>query len=237
MTSKHTTPYVAFIVSLLTAALAQGGILDGDLNALPGWNGTTLLSGIDPIDGSYKVAADVDYAVYAPGQFNLTFGAGSDPSGGTEYVYAYQMHNRSAGESSAIESLEVGLDGDSGRPGHFVEPLTDPSPLPLGYVSFLDDVLYGDFGLDPDFSRAVPPSGPPSPTSMRWDFEQGQQATLLPGMSSDILLFTSPAEPEWDSATIDGGFVASGDLPSPSPEPATMGLLAIGAAALLKRRK
>ena len=225
---------IAFVVSVLTVSVGHAAILDTDTNAMPGWYGSTLLSGIDPFIGYYKVAADVDYAVYAPGQFDLTFGAGSDPSGGTEYVYAYQMHNRDASESSTIKSLSVGLDGDSGRPGHLAEPLNGS---PLGYVSFLDDVLFGDFGLDPDDSRAVPPSGPPSPTSMRWDFEQNNLPTLLPGMSSDILLFTSPAEPEWDSGTLDAAWAGSGSLPSPSPEPATMGLLALGGLAILKRRK
>ncbi|MHC4986798.1 MAG: hypothetical protein ACYTFO_11680, partial [Planctomycetota bacterium] len=222
MFSKHIALRVTFVVSLLTVSFAQGGILATDTNAMAAWQGTeSIANGITP---PWYVSADVDYAVYAPGQFDATFGAGADPSGGSEYVYAYQVHNDPTG-SSTIKSLSIGLDGDSGRPGHPVEPLNGS---PLGYVGFLDDVLYGDFGLDPDFSRAVPPSGPPSPTSMRWDFEQAGLPTLLQGMSSDILLFTSPAPPEWDSGTLDAGFAGSGTFPSPSPEPATMGLLALG---------
>ena len=214
---------------LLVAAPASAVILPVDGNAMPGWQGTRLFQ-----DSFYtfQLSANVDFAVYEPGAFDITFGIGADPSGGAEYVYAYQIHNHLT-DTSTISALTVGLDGDT-------NPLRPPEPLtngpPLGYVSFLDDVLFSDFGLDPSDSRAVPPGGSPPPTSMRWDFVDGLP-TLLPGMSSDILLFTCPALPEWDSGTLDAAWAATEDLPSPSPEPTTVVILAAGGLIVLRRRK
>ena len=68
-----------------------------------------------------------------------------------------------------------------------------------------------------------------------WDFNS---PTLNYGSTSDVLLFTSPFPPEEDTATVSGGaHIKTENLPSPTPEPATFALLAVGAAVALARRR
>jgi hypothetical protein len=157
--------------------------------------------------------ADVDFAVFAPGGFGLSYGGAADPSGGTEYVYAYQIHNTAPGAvgDRSISTMTVGLDGDE-------------SPAGVGFV------LAG--GLAPSASSFVP-AGPPF-TSARWSYTG---ALLAPGMTSEILLFTSPNGPEMDDASLIGGINDTQLLPSPVPEPASVVLLVLGAAALLIVRR
>ena len=111
---------------------------------------------------------------------------------------------------TAVNKLTVGLDGDE----------------PLGSVGFVSDAGL----IDPSASLFVG-SGP---TSSAWDFAPN---SLLNTSSSSILIFTSAAAPEWDSGTVSAQFLATHDLPSPLPEPASLGLIAAGAALVgLKRR-
>src|SRR2546426_12007332 len=74
---------------LLLGARAFSALLVGDANAMTGWNGTV---NFDTVIAPFTMKAEVDYAVYAPGQFNLSF-PGGDPSAGARYVYAYRVHN------------------------------------------------------------------------------------------------------------------------------------------------
>ena len=58
-----------------------------------------------------NVDGSIDYAVYAPGQFDLSF-PGEDPSHGTQYVYRYQLYDSSSPTSTdSIRKLSVGLVG------------------------------------------------------------------------------------------------------------------------------
>ena len=180
----------------ITGGTAHAGLLaDNDAGALPGFTGNTNFAG-----GflTYTIDADVDYAVFAPGTFDAAF-PGLDPSGGTEYVYAYQIANN----DTDISKLTVGLDGDE----------------PLGTIGYIADA-----GLtDPSDSLFV---GIPNPTSAAWDFTVPNPLTI--GNSSAVLIFTSAAAPEYDSATVEAAFPDSQSLPSPLPEPATLGLMAMG---------
>ena len=57
---------------------------------------------------------NVDYCVYAPGQFSLSFPAWDDPTDGTQYVYAYQIFNdvdRSYPSKAPVVRFSVGLNG------------------------------------------------------------------------------------------------------------------------------
>jgi len=172
--------------------------------AIPAYTGSQAFS-----NGfmTFTVNADVDYAVFAPGAFGAAF-PGLDPSGGTEYVYAYQVENTDP--ATDISKLTVGLDGDE----------------PLGTIGFIPDA-----GLhDPADELFV---GAP-PTSAAWDFSA---ATPLPsGVTSAILIFTSAAGPEWDTGTTHGVFADQQALPSPAPEPASLALMAMGLGAMGSRK-
>src|SRR4051812_44653540 len=79
-------------------------------NALGGFSGTALFNAAQL---GLTFSASVDYAVYAPGQFNLTF-PGQDPSAGSQFVYAYQLSNVGLATQRPIQSLSVGI--GSGQP-------------------------------------------------------------------------------------------------------------------------
>jgi len=196
---------------LLTSATARAELLlSTDSNAMSGWHGTSTVTADI---GSFTV--NVQYAIYSPGQFNLSF-SGEDPSGGAQYVYAYQLSN---GETSAasIREFTVGLDGNE-SPAN-IGYIEDPNPPP------------GNATNSAYFAGSIP-------TSAVWAYVDNK---VSPGLKSKILIFTSPYGPEWDSATLLGtkGSVgqAPGDgLPSPVPEPvAVLGLASIGCLFVLTR--
>ena len=213
----------AVIVLLALGAVASGGVLQADPNALSLWQGITNMHNSF---FTLSVNADVEFAVYEPNagdsNFDATFGPGADPTGGSEYVYAYQIFNLTT-DSSSVTALTVGLDGD--------EPFNMGTTLGnIGFVAGTGDV-------SPSAGYLAPSDGLTSPTSARWAF------SVLPvGESSDVLYFTSPAQPESDSATVTGSWPATTQLlPSPSntpvPEPTTLGVLALGGLAALIRKQ
>ncbi len=201
----------------LAATTLQAVPLQVDPNGLDGgvptmWQGTRPYFALPPV-GAGQLKADVDFAVFAPGMFGLSYGAAADPSGGTDYVYAYQIHNTAGGAvgDRSISSMTVGLDGDE-------------SPAGIGFVPA--------GGLAPSSSSFIP-AGPPF-TSAAWSFNP----LLAPGgTTSEILIFTSPHGPELDNASLIGGINNTQLLPSPVPEPATFVLLSLGAVALLVIRR
>lgn len=181
-------------------AVAEAGLLSANSGgALPGFTGTQLFD--DPAFlgiPGLSISANIDFAVFAPGSFNAAF-PGQDPSAGADYVYAYQIANL----DNNISKLTVGLDGDE----------------TLGTVGFVSDA-----GLIDPVASSFTGSGP---TSAAWDFDQ---ASLPSGSSSAILIFTSAQAPELHSSTLlaTNSVPNSHDLPSPLPEPATLGLMAMG---------
>jgi len=197
------------LMSLMAGMAASETLNSPDPHAYQDWCGEEFIPGSW---GSMGMApffnATVTYAVYGPGHFGLAFPEETDPSGGVDYVYAYQI-NSAGGNYDSINFFSVGLDGDEtvrniGSFGDGVEPSTH--------------AFQG--------------------TSVVWRFAA---PTLAPGNSTAILLFTSPASPEFHSATLQG---AGGtyptmtslphNLPSPkeAPEPATL-ILFVGATAVL----
>jgi hypothetical protein len=160
--------------------------------------------------GEY-VYTQVGYTVFAPGDFDVAF-PGQDPSGGADYVYAYKIGNWNPYDFSSVSpdvsKFTVGLDGDE----------------PLGTIGFI-----GGEGVDPSASLFVGTG----PTSAAWDFDPGQ---LTDGAESAILFFTSPNPPEWDTATVTAAGASTHNLPSPVPEPASLGLLAVAAVTGMGRR-
>lgn len=212
----------AAILLLALGAVARGGLLQGDPNALSSWRGFTNVQNSFTFSVfTLSVNANVEFAVYEPGKFTMSFPAAA-PIGGSEYVYAYQIFNLTT-DSSSVTALTVGLDGD--------EPFNMGTTLGnIGFVAGTGDV-------SPSAGYLAPSDGLTSPTSARWAF------SVLPvGESSDVLYFTSPAQPESDSATVTGSWPATTQLlPSPSntpvPEPTTLGVLALGGLAALIRKQ
>jgi hypothetical protein len=181
------------------AATADAALLMNDPAALPSWTGTR---GFYQTDGTYTLDVTVDYAVFAPGAY-----AGVDPSGGSEYVYAYQVRNLIDLNSVEISTLTVGI-----------LPLTGAHNLNV-------DSTYALLG------GLTPSTVSMSSSSARWFFGAD---TIDAGEWSEVLLFTSPNGPRWLSGSVaDGGLSDRQAMPSPTPEPMTLALLTLGGAALV----
>ena len=200
-------------LTLLLSGSASATLVDlaGDPNGMGiPWQGEKRF-----ISDFYDVlAVDIQYCVYAPGQFALSF-PGEDPSGGSEYVYAYEVAND-------IAPHPVDPPFDPGYVTRFSVGLNDEDEQAAN-IGFVDGA-----GQNPNASFLVP-------RTAGWDFTS---PTLNYVSTSDVLLFTSPFPPELDTATVSGGaHIKTENLPSPTPEPATFALLAVGAAVALARRR
>jgi hypothetical protein len=208
---------LAAAAATLWGTRAYSAILASDANAIDGFHGTQDFS---VSMATLSMKGEVDYAVYAPGQFKLTFGAGSDPSNDARYVYAYQMHNTGGTADRDLGYLSVGFNQAS--PG-------GSNPSNIGILTV------GDHGDNPTDFNFVSGNGNPPWHSATWNFET---PPIPDGHFSEILIFTSPFPPAfYDSSVQGGGLSRQSRLPSPVPEPATA-LVACGlAGALLIRRR
>jgi hypothetical protein len=195
---------------LLFSTPVEAGIISGDTNAISStWTGTLHAAGVVTL--GKQLVADIDYAVYAPGKFNLSF-PGLDPSNNSQYVYAYQIYNNANPPSSdlGVSIFSVALEGNE-SPANIEE-------ISTGKTSF------------PAFATA---GSPPVSTSATWSYNSTNRIT--PSANSKILLFTSPYAPEWDFCTLtgfSGSYYQSpanpqqgAGMPSPVPEPCTFILL------------
>ena len=162
------------ILALTMAGAAQAGFLTADPNAMPGWSGTLSLSAAK---SGASLNAAVDYAVYAPGSFDVSF-PNLDPSDNTRYVYAYQIFDKSTSTAS-ITTFTVGLNVAAQVASQ--EQLADPL-APAGQAS------------------ATPGFTDPAPTSAVWDYTGSNN--VLPTKKGEILIFTSPFAPQWASASM-----------------------------------
>jgi hypothetical protein len=185
---------VLSIVMFFLASSASATLLVDDPCAMPGWADTMYF-------GSGDLTTEVDYAVFAPGDFT-----GIDSSAG--YVYAYQVFNTSV--SGAISMFELGL-------------------LNSDVVAMAGSV--GTYG------------GGQVPSIMAIDsFADVYRAFFSPSLPendySEVLLLTSLNGPTRTLASVinSGLSDSSDDAPSPIPEPASLGLMSLGAIALLRRK-
>jgi len=196
-------------VGLAPAGPVSAAMLAEAPEAMPDWRGT-VTSDLS-CEGS-SLIVELDYAVFLPGDYG-----GSDPSGGSEYVYAYQVFNTDS-STVGICVLTIGLDplADAGNIGHDLA-----GPGEAG-------------GVCPDLCVISPTSA-----SARWAFGWVGGSEIGVGEHSAVLLFTSPDEPKWSCAVVaDGGLpVPAGTLPSPVPEPTSLLLLVAGALAAHARRR
>ena len=202
---------VMALVGLLAGAASAGLLLD-DPRGLTGWKGTVRFEALP------NLFVDVEYNVYAPGpDFETSFGAGKDPSNGAQYVYAYQILNNVNPNPDPVKdyvtSFSVGLsDGDE-------------QPASIGSVAVTG-------GTNPALMY-FSPAPPLVPSTATWKFISSMK---YPGFSN-ILIYTSPYGPELDNATVLGYSADTHSVPSPTPEPATLALMAAGLAAARSFRR
>ena len=201
----------AVLVLSVGTGWTQAGPLVGDPNGMAAWQGTQRFQSTP----TPFLSLDVDYCVYAPGQFELSFGF--DPGNLGGYVYAYQILNDLGNhpynppeDRDYVSGFSVGITLD--EPGN--------EPIPIGYID--------GAGLAPFLSYFAP-------NTATWKFIP----TLTYELFSDVLYYTSPYGPGWDNATVIGYEADTQQLPSPIPEPATVMLLSAGLAgvAISRRRK
>ena len=207
------------MAGLLLVGSASGSVvLSSDTNAISDWQGSVLYTNVDPIYYP-QLAVSVDYAVYAPGNFNASF-PGQDPTAGADFIYAYQIFNNLTphpgwpvwqGDEDYVTKFSVGMSG------------LDEQPVDAGFVA----------GTGQAPSSSSLPVG-----SAGWTYRVSSNK-LLYGSVSAVLYYASPFGPTWDNGSVQGINAATLPLsmPSPLPEPASLSLLALGAMSCIVRRK
>ena len=190
---------ISTLVLVLLSGVAVAGPLAEDPNALfydgTLWRGTTVMK-------LYTMDANVDWCVYAPGQFSYP-GLGYTPTSG-EFVYAYQVFVE---PESEVFTFSVGLDvsNKANNIGTF---------LLSGGAEPDSSVIHGT----PPFEEAV------------WEwFDPGLQPG---SKSVGLAFSSVNAPKFYGGNVMNSGGGAGGDVPSPSdviPEPVTLGLLLVGA--------
>ena len=209
MTRVATVAGGMFVVAMLLASNAAGGVLAGDPNGIAGWQGTQTFDTVNIYAVTYYTA-DIDYCVYEPGQFTETFTpeSGHEPDS-SHYVYAYQIVQITSAYGGYVNRFSVGLNGG------------DEEEAGIWYIPASGDV-------DPSNSAFAP-------FTAGWDFDPA----VYVGETSAVLYFSSPFGPELDTASVTGYFSTGDTqmMPSPMPEPGTLALLAVGFAAICGARR
>ena len=137
------------------------------------------------------VVADVDWAAFGPGNFQLYLNgegiAQVDPSAPGEVTYVYQISSVAAA-TPGIDTLTVGVDSADAR-----GTVSAPTFVPTGAAT-----------------EKSPNSGGDNNTSMAWFFNGSE---LHAGDTSSLLVFSSPFVPELDFLQVNSGL--AGPFPSP----------------------
>jgi hypothetical protein len=230
MHTNFRTLFRVTVIVLSLGSLARAGVLTTDANAIPGWQGSIVMSGAN-LSATHTVTAEVDYAVYTRAQYlsspalNAYLGhTPADPgSAGPNdfYVYTYQIFTNQGGDSN-VTVLSIGLDYLHGAiPTNGNAIGHDGSPT---------------VGAGPNFSLFIPGSDPRQ--NAKWQYSG---TGLALNSNSDILIFTSPSPPQMYNATMNGTNTTADTglqprLPSPTPEPAAVVLAVVGGAGILAWR-
>ena len=153
----------------------------------------------------------VDFAGYEPS----TFPPVTAESG---YVYAYQVYSESCSNKS-IGSFSLAVSPDS-------------DVLSIGY-----DSTYST-GVEPSFSFFSPDQTNPDSADFLFMPKPTFSGLIAPSENSAILYFISNNAPTEGFGHVEGagigGNVAS--LPTPVPEPATIALMSLGLAVLIRKK-
>jgi hypothetical protein len=200
----------------LAAAVAQADWITRPLQG----HASALISGTTSFTGASTVGlldVDVDWAVFAPGEFSLAGGVFSPFPGfgapsATDYIYAYQIYNKGATHGGVSDTHLSSLNINFGTMGSVSSLGSDPG--------------FDADGTDVNATLAV--SFPPTASYLFY----------LPSLGVDefsvVLLLSSPKAPTMSdvSNVIDGGLAINGQLPAPVPSPAAAVLGLIGLAFL-----
>lgn len=174
---------VCLVALLSLSRCSLAGPLANDPAALAQFRGTAHFN------ANNVLKVDLDYAVFPPGTYPNDNSSGHDPSGGIEYVYAFQAFNVSA--TRTLTTIGITLTKCSGTHHLMLDPLH-----PTQNGSAPSDLLI-------------------LPDSITIDFLEIQ---LAPGSHSPVILFTSWNPPSWVlSAAQDGGLADQKLVPSPLP--------------------
>lgn len=222
-----TAQTIIAIATVLSVSLATAGPLSTTNLALNDgfgpdagrWRGSVSIVGAAFGD---TVVAEVDWAAFAPGNFQLYLNSQAiaqlDPSGPGEVAYVYQITSVT-NANPGVDTLTVGLEAADGR-----GVVLAPTFVPTGAGT-----------------EKSPNSGGDNGTSMAWYFNGSE---LQVGDTSSLLVFTSPFAPEFDFLQVSSGVASPPVSPlvaSPSdrlfrfeiPEPSSIILALVCAAGLL----
>jgi hypothetical protein len=175
-------------------------------------------------DSNTGVTGHVDFAVYDRGAAygDEWVGAGFDPPGTNQYVYAYQIFN-DTGSPEAIEYFTImGL----GTLHHLVGIDTMNTQNPWEFTPYITE---GVAPINPN------PNASPGETTATWEFgEAALGGGISAGDYSWFLIFSSPND--WVRGQYQTG--TAGGIPiTGNPEPCTLALLGLGSVILLAKRR
>jgi hypothetical protein len=185
----------AITCAFVFAASAEASLI-GDTAAMTGFTGTISFS---ITVSTVSLKGNINYAVYAPGMY-----PGSDHTGGSEYIYAYQILF-STKDNVAVDFFSVGIPNGATIDHIYTDNTYGSSP-----GTGIDPSLSTIFAQSAGFVFAAP--------------------SLAPRDCSNVLIFTSTYLPTMGFGTISGGG-ACGMVTLPTlstssiPEPATIALL------------
>lgn len=145
---------VACGVLLLIQSTGLAGILNGHVDALPGFTGTAPYA-------NGNLSGTVDYAVFTAADFNSNF-AGMGYVPGDTFVYTYQILNAELPNSDAVSALSIPLANPANTIGTFSIGTVDSSSEILAGISaqwlFLTpEIGAGQTSYGLAFSSATPP--------------------------------------------------------------------------------
>ncbi|HBG78047.1 MAG TPA: hypothetical protein DDW84_04250 [Phycisphaerales bacterium] len=194
---------VAMFLSVLFCVFANALPLQSDPAAMAGFKGLTTFN---YSDGTSVLNVDVEYAVFAPGNYPV----GSTGLSSSNYIYAYQVFNKLPATNAGVDFFSVGI------------------PVGGNMNGIGTDATYGTLG-------GVNPTDQMFPRSASYIFVPsqllpGQHSTVLLFSSKyqPIMRFGSVT----GDGLSDNGILPTSSI----PEPATMALLIPAILALRNRR-